>query len=231
MWEMSSLKRSSDLFEAYRDLKYLLNRGYRKKVALSFVANHYRLTLKQRHLLARCVFSDSEIEERRKKLVEASFLEGRTLGIDGFNVLITLESLMEGRAVLCEDGLVRDLKYQRGYRMSEKTEHMLETMISFLSTLEPCEVVFLYDKGVSKSGEIARLTREVLRRHGLKGEAMAVPSPDYELKNFGVVSTSDIGIISRVAHVFDLPRVLGKVLGIRPKMLEEILTGASLDRL
>ncbi|WP_297501032.1 DUF434 domain-containing protein, partial [Thermococcus sp.] len=97
------------LTEAYLDLKYLLNRGYRKKNALSFVANHYRLTAEERHLLARCVFPDSWMEEVRRKLLKPGELKGKTLAIDGFNVLITLESLLGGRAILCEDGLVRDL--------------------------------------------------------------------------------------------------------------------------
>ena len=57
----------SHLFNAYEDLKYLLNRGYRKNVALKFVSNHYRLRKEDRHLLARCVFSDGEIETREKR--------------------------------------------------------------------------------------------------------------------------------------------------------------------
>ena len=43
--------------DAVRDLRYLLNQGYPRDSAVNFVANHYRLPLNQRHLLARCVFS------------------------------------------------------------------------------------------------------------------------------------------------------------------------------
>ncbi|WP_456394393.1 DUF434 domain-containing protein [Thermococcus sp.] len=224
------MRRSSELLEAYRDLKYLLNRGYRKRVALDFVANHYRLTLKRRHFLARCVFSDAEIAERRKKLVDANFLRGRVLGVDGFNVLITLESLIEGRAILCEDGLVRDLKYQKGYRISESTGSRIEMLASFLSKLKPEEVVFFYERAVSRSGEIARLTEDVLLRYGVRGKALAVKSPDFELRNFDTVATSDVGIISKVSHVFDLPHAVGASLGMRFPDFREILTGASLDK-
>lgn len=41
---------------AAEDLKYLLNRGYRKSVALKFVANHYLLGRDERNYLARYVF-------------------------------------------------------------------------------------------------------------------------------------------------------------------------------
>jgi len=224
------LKRSSDLLEAYRDFKYLLNRGYRKKVALNFVANHYKLTLKQRHLLARCVFSDFEVAERKKKLVESSFLKNRTLGVDGFNVLITFESLIEGKAILCEDGLLRDLKYQRGYRMSEKTGSLIETIVSFLSTLELREVIFLYDMAVSRSGEIARLTMELIKKYRVRGTALTAKSPDYRLRDFEVVCTSDIGIISKASYVFDLPGALGKSMGLKPLDFREIFIGVSLDK-
>ena len=224
------MRRSSELLEAYRDFKYLLNRGYRKRVALDFVANHYRLTLKRRHFLARCVFSDAEIEERRKKIVDARFLRGRVIGIDGFNVLITLESLIEGRAILCEDGLVRDLKYQKGYRTSERTGSRIEMLASFLSKLKPEEAVFFYERAISRSGEIARLTEEALLRYGVKGKALAVKSPDFELRKFETVATSDVGIISKAGHVFDLPHAVGAFVGMRPVDFREILAGASLDK-
>lgn len=67
----------SSLLLAYEDLKYLLNRGYRKKYALEFVANHYLLTSKERYFLMRCVFSDKEIEERKRKLVKEDGLRGK----------------------------------------------------------------------------------------------------------------------------------------------------------
>ena len=53
--------------DAVRDLRYLLNQGYPRDSAVNFVANHYRLPLNQRHLLARCVFSRLEVAEHRQK--------------------------------------------------------------------------------------------------------------------------------------------------------------------
>jgi len=203
----------SSLFLAYEDLKYLLNRGYRKKYALEFVANHYRLTKDERYLLARCVFSDEWVTEVKRKLLRPEELRGRVLGIDGFNVLITLESLLEGRAILCEDGLVRDLKYQGKYKLNERTEWLLGDLARALRGLDVEKVVFFYDSAVPRSGEVKRLTEKVLLWESVNSEVRLVKSPDFELKAFETVATADIGIISKVPHVFDLAAYVGRLAG------------------
>ncbi|AHF81313.1 DUF434 domain-containing protein [Thermococcus paralvinellae] len=213
----------SPLFEAYLDLKYLLNRGYKKNVALNFVANHYKLKKEDRYLLTRCVFSDKEIKAREKKRKPIDFIRNKVLAVDGFNVLITLESVLEGKAILCEDGLVRDLKYQRGYRLSEKTKEMLFFLLEFLSKFNPKEVILLYDKPISKSGEIAKLTNEIMKKVGLSGTAEATTSVDFELKKFQIVATSDLAVVDKVKYVVDIPQEFSKSKGIKIKELEEIL--------
>ncbi len=211
------------LTEAYRDLKYLLNRGYRKGYALDFVANHYRLTLKERHLLARCVFPDSWIEEVKGKLLRPEDLKGTELAIDGFNVLITLESLLEGRAILCEDSLVRDLKYQGKYKLKEGTAELLAKIAKTLGELEVERAIFIYGRNVPKSGIVAAMTREALKGAGVDGEAILVKSPDHELKGFVSVTTADTAIITRARGVFDLARHVGEKLGKEPIELENCL--------
>lgn len=203
------------LGDAYRDLKYLLNRGYRKKNALEFVANHYTLGRTERHLLARCVFPDSWVGAVSLKLLPEEELRGRLIGVDGFNVLITLESLFEGRAILCEDGFVRDLKLQRGYKPGPLTLKVINTLAALLEEVRAGRVVFIYDSPVSKSGEVARLTRKALDERGIPGEVRLSRAPDHELKTFDVVATSDVGIIERVPYVVDIPSLAGEKLGLR----------------
>ncbi|ALM76247.1 DUF434 domain-containing protein [Thermococcus barophilus] len=213
----------SPLLDAYLDLKYLLNRGYRKSTALNFVANHYKLKKMERYFLARCVFSDKELENRQRKRMPIEFIRGRILAVDGFNVLITLESALEGKAILCEDGFVRDLKYQRGYKLSEKTEEMLFVLLEFLSQFSPEKVVFLYDKPVSKSGEVAEITGRIMKKVGLSGSAKAVPSPDFELKKFKTVATSDFAVIDSVEHAVDIPQEYALRRRIKIKTFREVL--------
>ncbi|NJE54703.1 DUF434 domain-containing protein [Thermococcus sp. 21S9] len=219
------------LIEAYRDLKYLLNRGYRKSVALNFVANHYRLRKEERHLLARCIFPDSWIEEVKQKLLPPEEIKVRVLRIDGFNVLITLESLLAGRAILCEDGLIRDLAYQGKYRPHGETRNNLRLIVSALAELSPEKAVFFYGKNNPGSGVVKKLTEELLDKFGVSGEVRLVRSPDHELKAFETVATADVGVIEKVNHVFDLAGFAGKSAGTRPIHLKEILKTSSLSEL
>ncbi|AEH24909.1 DUF434 domain-containing protein [Pyrococcus yayanosii] len=207
--------------EAYEDLKYLLSRGYRKKTALNFVANHYLLDARTRHILARCVFSDVEIEERKSKLVPVEAIRDRKLGIDGYNVLITFESLLAGRAVLCEDGFVRDLELRRGYEIHERTEENLRTLLGFLADFGPSEVWVLYDKNVSGSGRLARLTRSIMEELGLKGGAKTEKVPDLAVTRFDIAASSDVSVIKKATALVDVPGEFARKRGLRiPHFLE-----------
>ncbi|WP_457751914.1 DUF434 domain-containing protein [Thermococcus sp.] len=212
------------MMDAYIDLKYLLNRGYRKSYALEFVGNHYRLSEEERYLLARCVFPDSWIDEVRNKLAAPVELSGKVLGIDGFNVLITLESLLLGEAILCEDGLIRDIRYVGKYRLHERTGELLDLIAGELTSLKVERAVFFYGKNVPKSGLVKRLTEEKLTEQGVNGEVRLVKSPDFELKGFEYVATADTGIIGRVPHVLDLPALIGERIGIRPRGILDLLS-------
>ena len=212
------------MMDAYADLKYLLNRGYRKGYALEFVANHYRLSEEERYLLARCVFPDSWIEEVRNKLTVPEELSGKVLGIDGFNVLITLESLLLGKAILCEDGLIRDIRYVGKYRPDERTGGLLDLIARELASLKVERAVFFYGKNVPRSGLVKGLTDEKLAEHGVSGEVHLVRSPDFELKGFEYVATADTGIIGKVPHVMDLPALVGARRRVRARAFFSLLS-------
>ena len=92
--------RKNKLQEAAYDLRFLLDRGYRKKGALQFVANKYVLNKHERNYLARSVFSSLKSEERREKIVDISKIRDQFLLVDGYNVLITVESITRGNVML-----------------------------------------------------------------------------------------------------------------------------------
>lgn len=54
------------LQEAKKDFQYLLDRGFPRTGALTFVSNHYLLNEEQRNYLNRSVFSKQKIESRKK---------------------------------------------------------------------------------------------------------------------------------------------------------------------
>ena len=97
--------------KAIEDFKYLINRGYKKDVALNFVANHYKLSKEDRLKIIRTTHSDGEIELTKRKLKRLKDFENETIYIDGFNVLIGLEALIKGHEiVLCDDTFTETLK-------------------------------------------------------------------------------------------------------------------------
>ncbi len=198
--------------DTVQDLRYLLNQGYSRDSAVNFVANHYRLPLDQRHLLVRCVFSKREVTEHRRKSVRASAVRGKHLGVDGYNVLITLESILTRKQVVrCDDGYVRDLRAIFGkYRVSPVTPRALTELLRLIAGAKPSHVEFLFDKQVSRSGELAGMVRQRLKQAKLEGDAQAIGGVDLKLHSFEVVASSDRAIIRRANAIWDIPAGLLK---------------------
>lgn len=195
-----------------RDLRYLLDQGYPMGPAVNFVSNHYRLPLPERHLLARCVFSRREVAEHRRKAVGTRGVRGRRLALDGYNVLITSESILTGKQVIrCDDGFVRDLRAIFGkYKPSRTTERAIAEDLKIVARAKPGEVVVLFDKQVSRSGELAGMVRRELKELHLKGDSRAVEGVDFRLRAFDVVASSDRAVIKRARSVWDIPAELIK---------------------
>jgi len=202
----------SKLGNAIRDLRYLLDQGYPRDSAVNFVSNHYRFPLDQRHFLARCVFSKSEVTEHRRKAIKASAVRGKRLGVDGYNVLITLESILTHKEVVrCDDGYIRDLRAIFGkYRATPATARAISALARTIAGAKPRSVAVFFDKQVSRSGELAAEVRRRLGRAGLKGDALAVGGVDMKLRAFDVVASSDRAVIERTKAVWDIPAELVK---------------------
>jgi hypothetical protein len=203
------LKRGK-LARIVNDLRYLLDQGYPRDSAVDFVSNHYRLPLRERHLIARCVFSKQEAVEHRQKIVRAEAVRGKSLGIDGYNVVITLESMLTGKQVVrCDDGFVRDLRAIFGkYKASSATERAIEEILKVVAKSRPSEVTVFFDKQVSRSGELAGKVRYGLMELGLEGDSQAVGGVDFRLRGFDVVASSDRAVIKRAKAVWDIPAEL-----------------------
>jgi hypothetical protein len=198
-----------ELRDAVCDLRYLLERGYKRKAAVDYVSNRYRLPTADRNLLLRAVYPRVEAAEHRRKLVGAPDIRGEEVLIDGYNVLITVEALLQGRTlVLCDDGYLRDTSAVYGkYRIDEGTLSALDAILGFLKkySLHP---VFIFDSQVSRSGELCGLIRERLREHGLPGDARTATQADKTLRRSGrekVISTSDTAVIKNAGRILDIP--------------------------
>ncbi|WP_414469346.1 DUF434 domain-containing protein [Methanobacterium sp. ACI-7] len=212
--------RENKLKEAAYDLRFLLNRNYRKKSALTFVANKYVLSRSERNYLARSVFSKPVSNSRKNKIIDLPQIEDRFLLVDGYNVLITTESICRedyASLVLCDDGLIRDINAVFGkYKFNEYTEISLNSILKLVQEYDP-HVIFFFDKKVSWSGKLAKLTEEIILSMDLQGETVLSENVDFDIvkegmaKN-GIIATSDGIIIDKVENVIDIPSVFLKNL-------------------
>ena len=192
---------------AAQELRWLLERGYPRESCLTLVGNRRGLAARERELLRRGVLAPALARARRAKLLSPAQLAGERLGIDGHNVLITLESALAGRDLIRgDDGVVRDIS--RGgssHRPTDLTQRALEVILPALSRSGVKEAVFYLDRPISRSGELAALIREKLEAAGLPGTARAVPVPDRELKPFaGIAASSDGELIDHCPRPLDL---------------------------
>jgi hypothetical protein len=171
------------------------------------VGNRYGLTSDERNLLHRGVFSSSDSESRRRKIISIKEVQNRDLAIDGHNVLITIEAGLSGRPlILADDGFVRDISGLSGsFKKTETTEKAIQLIVNFLEKVKPRQTLFLFDAPISNSGKLAQEVKSQLKRGNLPGDSMAVRVPEKVLIGFpGVIATSDTAIIDQSKKVLDL---------------------------
>ncbi len=207
-----------ELRDAICDLRYLLNRGYRRKVALDVVANRYSLPSEKRNFLVRAVFSEDEARANEGKLVGIDEISGMDVAVDGYNVLISIEECLRGGEVfLCDDGFVRDARGVFGkYAFSEHTGLAMDEMLKLLAEHEVGKLVVIFDSQVSRSGELAARFRKRMAQLGVEGEALAVPNADHEVGNHELVCSSDRAIIKAAGKVVDLVDCIAKEVKTLP---------------
>jgi hypothetical protein len=215
---MSGQLRIDVLREARLDLKFLLDRGYKKQSALKLVGDKYQLNRAERSLLFRSVMPESETEIIRSRIIRSEQLAGRRILVDGFNVLNTVEAMLRGEPlILCDDEVLRDISEKHSkYRPSHLTESALKMILEFLKNVHVAEVEMLYESQISRSGEVAGLTRHLLSEMGLRGDARTAKTVDSILAKSGeIIATSDSAILLRCRAFIDIPQNLAQAVGAR----------------
>ncbi len=201
-----------------KDLRYLLDRGYHKGPALNFLANRWQLTSLEREILTRAIFAKEEAIRRKKKRGLIKDLKGRSLVVDGHNVLITIESALRGLPVFWgDDGFVRDAsRLSRKFKKTVQTIEALKALGKALAKLPLAQVVIYFDAPLSRSGELAAQAREILKTQRFTLEVYTVPSADLCLRKAPLIATSDSALIDQASKVFDLGAYTLKGLGLKP---------------
>ena len=195
------------LKEAQKDIFMLINRGYPIKNASTFVGNHYLLSERQRMALVRATSSSESIEMRHKKEVDSK-IEGETVFIDGFNIIITLEvALSKSTLIKCMDGTVRDLAGLRGtYKLIDKTDTAINLIGKKLQELKIGRAVIYLDKPVSNSGRLKSRMLELFSEFNFEAEAELVDNADRSLENLENVISSDAVVIEKSRSWINLAR-------------------------
>ena len=194
---------------AVRDYSWLLSRGYAADASLKLVGDTLTLTARQRLLVRRCACTQVQLEGRRESELRSDKVTNRDLHVDGFNVLITLESALSGGFVFVgRDGCYRDLSSVHGsYKRVAETGDAILLIGETLNTLGVHTVRWLLDRPVSNSGRLRELLLDLAGDSGWRWEVELCTSPDSELKRSDeVVATTDSVVLDAVSSWFNLTR-------------------------
>ena len=195
--------------EACDEYKYLREKGYPEKATLKLVGDKHRLTRVQRNSMFRGIVIAALAEPRQRKIIPPSEVPGSSLGIDWYNVLITVESYLKGSLIfICEDGIVRDSSATHGsYRSTELTAKALLKIVHELTIMAPSRIDVFLDAPIAFSGLMAEEIRRRLDTLPCPALVSLAHSADYPLKAYdGIVATSDSVILDCAPRVVDLPR-------------------------
>jgi hypothetical protein len=188
------------LQKASGDFCLLLTKGYPPAGTLKLVGDHFSLTARQRLAVMRTGCSDGQLEQRKQKQIQPSELSGRAIAIDGYNLLITIETALSGGFLFkCADGCFRDLAGLHGtYRQVEETVGAIELTAEVLQGLGVEDVLWLFDRPVSNSGKLKTLIYELAERNNWQWNAELHFNPDKELiETERIVVSSDSDVLDK----------------------------------
>ncbi|MFX1532646.1 MAG: DUF434 domain-containing protein [Promethearchaeota archaeon] len=203
--EKNDYYRKPSVKKAFQDVIYLIERGYHKNSSINFVTSQYQLNKLEKNIIFRTSSPLKLREEFTKKKV--ANLKNKEVAIDGFNILITVEKILEGSNLLfrCLDTFLRDVAGVYGrYSENELTTQAMNLIIASLVKLEVKKTIFLIDSVVSHSGELAAKFRKLNPDH-LVWEARTSRYVDTEVLNYDTVLSHDAEVAKKAKRIFDLP--------------------------
>jgi len=202
-----SLEAQGDLRGAIADYSLLLSRGYAERSSLKLVGDRFSLTDRQRLAIMRSACSDEQLARRRAKELDVRQPGGSALEIDGYNLLITVESALSGSPIFVgRDGCVRDLSGIHGsYRKVTETIPAIELIARYVLSLGVAQARWLFDSPVSNSGRLKTLVGELIVKHGWPFEVELDVNPDRLLIAADCpVATSDSNVLDECKAWFNL---------------------------
>ncbi len=197
--------------QAAWDYLYLLDRKYPQKAILKIIGDRYLLSGTERSMLYRGIAATHTATKRSMSFTGLSGLQGSELVIDGFNVLITIGSYLNGNAIfISNDCVLRDASEIHGKAFrAALLDRALSLLIDYLISIKPSNVFFYFDEPIAHSGDICHQVNLLLLSKKIVGMAKTCSSVDYYLKicKSGILATSDSAVIDKAqVMLFDLPK-------------------------
>lgn len=184
------------LRQAAADYSLLLTKEYPQNAALKLVGDRFELTQRQRLAVMRSSCSDAQLAGRLIRQLRPAELAGQDILIDGYNVLITIETGLSGGFLFVgRDGCIRDLAGMHGtYRKVNETIPAIELINNALTELSVKNACWLLDKPVSNSGRLKAIIESTTKSHQVK----LLNNPDTELiQSEQIVATSDGDVLDK----------------------------------
>ena len=208
---LGSAKVVAKLQDAIRDMHYLLSRGFAEKASAELVGNRYRLRARQIQMIKAAAAGAGEMARRKAKECAPAALAGKPVYIDGFNVIILLESMLSGAYIFkgC-DGCYRDLSSVHGsYKRVAQTDRSIELVALFHRQLGLSKITWIFDKPVSNSGRLKQIVLDYAQEHELNWEVYLEFSPDKYLAALPeTIISSDAWILEHCSSWFNLVEYL-----------------------
>lgn len=201
------------LQHAVHDLSWLLSRGYAAPSALKLTGDRRHLAARQRLAVLRSACGDGALARRLQHRVSPEEVSGRTLMIDGFNLVTTIEAALAGGVLLLgREGCLRDMASMHGsYRRVSETRPALAMIRQEIELLQPVRCCWLLDRPVSNSGRLCEMIREAGSDLTFDWEAQLENDPDVVLRDLPagqIAVTADSGILDQTAAWFNLAPVV-----------------------
>lgn len=148
--------------------------------------------------------------ERASRRIDEGAVEGRTLLLDGLNVLTTIEVALAGGVLLIgRDECMRDMaSFHGNYRLVQETDPAVTWLLDALESLAPSEVHVYIDRPVSNSGRLAKAIRNAAAGRQTPTQAILSDRVDPTLRasHNAIVATADSAILDACGSWLNLAR-------------------------
>ncbi|RMG26036.1 MAG: DUF434 domain-containing protein [Bacteroidetes bacterium] len=200
------------LNQAVKDMSYLLTRGYGENGALKLVGDRYRLTQRQRKAVLRASCSDQALAYRLANMLEPADIQNQAVVVDGYNLLITVESALGGGIVLaCRDSCYRDIaSVHSTYRKVAETLPALTLIGTHLRSLGCSHITWYLDAPISNSGRLRHNMLALSEEKHFGWEVLLANNPDKKIaaSEESIAISSDSWVIDHSRRWFNLHRFI-----------------------